>query len=135
MRRALLWSGLLLLHTQLLDAQQLQRTFESWDHRVAPVLAPGGTGAPARTAVQVARRDYRYEGLLIGGLALGAAGAWIGSQIRDACPTEPGVECDSDRLGTAVALGLVGAAVGGGVGYLVGRLSAKPPAPADSTLP
>lgn len=135
MRRAFLWSGLLLLHTQLLAAQHIQRPFESWNDRVAPALTPGGTGAPLRTAVEVPRRDYRYEGLFLGGLTLGAAGAWIGSQITEACPTEPGIECGSDRLGTALAVGLVGAAVGGGLGYLVGRLSAKPPAPADSTQP
>ena len=61
----------------------------------------------------------------MGGLALGALGAWIGSRITLGCPTEPGVRCDTDRLGDAVALGLVGMAVGGGVGYLVGRLSPK----------
>lgn len=45
------------------------------------------------------------------------------------------VRCGTDRLGNAVALGLVGAAVGGGVGYLAGRLSSQPaPVPAHHDL-
>jgi len=77
------------------------------------MLTPAGADAPTRTAVEVPRRDYRYEGLLIGGLALGADG----------------------ELGRAVAVGLVGAAVGGGLGYLIGRLSGKPSVTVDSTRP
>jgi hypothetical protein len=78
-------------------------------------------------------RDYRYEGLVVGGVALGAFGAWVGSQLRGPCPTEAGVECGSDRVGNAVTLGLVGAAIGGGIGYLVGRLSSKAEPVAERT--
>jgi hypothetical protein len=136
MRRILL-SGLFLLQTQLLGAQQIQRAFESWDDHVATTLTsvPMRSATPQREAVEVSRGDYRYEGLLVGGLAFGALGAWVGSQLREACPTEPGVKCGHDGLGDAVTLGLASAVLGGGLGYLIGRLSAKPPFPADSTRP
>jgi hypothetical protein len=106
-----------------LSGQHAKAPFERWEaSRTLPdtVLAP--------------RRDYRYEGLLIGGLALGAAGAWAGSQISGGCALSPNNSCYHDRIGTAVALGLLSAAVGGGVGYLVGRLSPKLP-PRGSPLP
>jgi hypothetical protein len=79
--------------------------------------------------------DYRYEGLAFGGLAFGALGAWLGSRNYGICSLEPGSECSGnrDRLGNGIALGLVGAAVGGGLGYLVGRFSPKRPRP-DSTF-
>jgi hypothetical protein len=79
--------------------------------------------------------DYRYEGLAFGGLVFGALGAWLGSREYATCPLVPGGECygNRDRLGNGIALGLVGAAVGGGLGYLVGRFSPKKPRP-DSLL-
>jgi hypothetical protein len=126
MHRVLLLTGLLLVQALTLGAQQNPRTFEAWNARDAAGPATE-LSAPLRLkSVQVPRRDYRYEGLLVGGVAFGAVGAWLGSRITEACPTEPGVDCSPDRLGNAVALGLVGAAVGGGLGYLVGRLSSKP---------
>jgi hypothetical protein len=81
--------------------------------------------------------DYRYEGLAVGGLSLGALGAWVGSQITAGCTLEAGARCETDRVGQAIGLGLIGAAVGGGVGYLVGRLSPKRPSPLvpDTELP
>jgi hypothetical protein len=72
-------------------------------------------------------RDYRYEGLALGGVALGALGVWAGSQLSAACPLQPGGDCYNNRTENAIALGLVGAAVGGGVGYLIGRFSPKRP--------
>jgi hypothetical protein len=80
------------------------------------------------------RRDYRYEGLLIGGLVLGVAGAWAGSQISGGCALSAGNSCYNDRVGTTVGLGLLGAVVGGGFGYLIGRLSPRLPA-RDSLFP
>jgi hypothetical protein len=86
-------------------------------------------------SVLAPRRDYRHEGLLIGGLVLGVAGAWAGSQISGGCSLSPGGGCyNNDRVGQAVALGLLGAVVGGGFGYLIGRLSPKVPA-RDSLFP
>jgi hypothetical protein len=124
--RALLVSGLLAAAlTTTGGAQQQSATFARWEPRAAGELEWGLAPDIGRAAAGGGGRDYRYEGLLVGGLALGALGAWVGSQLRDACPTEAGVECDSDSVGNAVTLGLVGAAIGGGLGYLVGRLSSK----------
>jgi hypothetical protein len=80
-------------------------------------------------------RDYRYEGLVFGGVAFGALGVWMGSQISAGCPAEPGVPCHTNKAGQAVALGLVGAALGGGLGYLVGRFSPKRPPRIQTELP
>jgi hypothetical protein len=108
-----------------LMAQYQSQTFVRWE---APVVAEPAARGAARPAdsLEVPRRDYCYEGLLVGGVAVGSLAAWIGSRVTQACPTEPGVECGPDRLGNAVALGLVGAALGGGLGYVIGRLSGKP---------
>ncbi len=93
-----------------------------------PVPPPPPASAPLRLrSVQVPRGDYRYEGLAIGGIPLAAFGAYLGSQLRSACPTVPGADCRQGSLGNAVTLGLVGGAIGGGVGYLIGRLSPKEP--------
>jgi hypothetical protein len=124
--RALLVSGLFAVAiTTAGGAQQQSATFARWEPRPPGELEWSSAPDIARAAAAPGRRDYRYEGLVVGGLAIGALGAWVGSQIRDACPTEPGIECGSDELGNAVALGLMGAAIGGGLGYLVGRLSPK----------
>ncbi len=136
MHRVLVLSGLFLLQAHDLGAQQNPRTFEAWNARPAPERAGEPTVPLRLTSVQVPRQDHRYEGLLVGGIVLGAVGAWVGSRITLACPTEPGADCGTDRLGNAVALGLVGAAVGGGLGYIVGRFSAKAdPTPAGNTTP
>ena len=99
-------------------------TFHSWEP-VASGPVPGFERSEQDT-VPLPRRDYRYEGLAFGGMTFGAAGAWVGWNVSHACPTVPGARCEPDRLGNAVAVGLVGAAIGGGLGYLVGRLSSKP---------
>jgi hypothetical protein len=126
MSRLLGPAGLLLLLVAPLQAQENPRGFETWEVWVAPPSAP----STAVTSVHLSRRDYRYEGMALGGIAFGALGAWVGSQITEACPTEPGVDCSPDRLGNGLAVGLASAAVGGGLGYLVGRLSSKrEPAP------
>ena len=126
MHRLLRLAGLLVFPLITLEAQQNPRGFEAWNARAA-ALAPGPHAAPLRLpSVQVPRRDYRYEGLALGGFVVGALGAWVGSQITEACPTEPGVDCSPDRLGNALVAGLAGAVAGSGLGYLVGRLSSKP---------
>ena len=132
--RALLVSGLLAAAlTTIGGAQQQPATFARWEPSAAGELEWGSAPDIGRAAAAAGGRDYRYEGLLVGGLAIGAFGAWVGSQITAACPTEPGIECGSDELGNAVALGLVGAAIGGGLGYLVGRLSSKAEPVAERT--
>jgi hypothetical protein len=126
MRRLFGLAGLLLVPVVTLHAQHSPRPFERWTvetlDRPATRQASGLEVAP----VQVPGGDYRYEGLALGGIVFGLAGAWMGSEAPDACPMEPGVDCGRDRLGNAVVLGLAGAALGGGLGYLIGRLSPKP---------
>jgi hypothetical protein len=101
-----------------LPAQQASPLFHRWE-------APA-TGTPSDT-LSPPQGDYRYEGLAFGGLVFGALGAWLGSRNYATCPTVPGAQCsgNSDKLLGGVALGLAGAAVGGGLGYLVGRFSPK----------
>ena len=124
--RALLVSGLLAAAlTTTGGAQQQSATFARWEPRAAGELEWSSAPDIGRAAAAGGGRDYRYEGLVMGGLAIGVFGAWVGSQLTGSCPTEPGVGCTSDRVGNAVTLGLVGAAIGGGLGYLVGRLSSK----------
>jgi hypothetical protein len=107
----------------LLPAQQRATPFLSWDP--AAVANPPTISVPANEAKSEDLGDYRHEGLALGGLVLGVAGAWIGSRISNGCPLEAGVSCPSDKAEQAVGLGVAGAVLGGGLGYLVGRLSPK----------
>jgi hypothetical protein len=102
----------------VLSGQQIQPTFTRWQAETLSV-----------SSARLHQDDYRYEGLIFGGVALGALGAWVGSQLSAACPLGSGSRCGTDRVGNAVMLGLSGAAIGGGLGYLVGRLSPKRPSP------
>lgn len=111
-----------------LSAQRAETRLAQWE---PPVLGPSGPGLPTPDSTALPRGDYRYEGLVFGGVVFGALGAWLGSRDFASCPTEPGAECygNRDKVGNGIALGLVGAAVGGGLGYLVGRFSPKRPRP------
>ena len=127
MRTGLILAGLLHLGgVGTVPAQQRADPFPSWEHATAPEPTRSWR-SPERESESLG--DYRYEGLALGGVALGALGVWMGSQISAGCPLEPGVPCETDKTETAIALGLVGAAVGGGLGYLVGRFSPKRPPP------
>jgi len=108
-----------------LAAQRAVDGFQRWEYsdRVGPADHLAGPSYSRNEP----RRDYRYEGLLIGGAGFGVFGAILGHGLTYACPTVPGADCSPDRLGNAVTLGLIGVAVGGGLGYLVGRISPKPP--------
>jgi hypothetical protein len=113
-----------------LAAQLAETRLAQWEPPV-PGLSGSALSGAASDSVALPRGDYRYEGLAFGGLAFGALGAWLGSRNFAACPAEPGVPCSGnrDRLGNGIAGGLVGAALGGGLGYLVGRFSPKRPRP------
>ncbi len=134
MRRVLCIASLINLGVLVsLQAQQLKPMFVRWEPETSLAHAKSW-GAHQGDTLPVLNGDYRYEGLVIGGLALGALGAWVGFRISEACPTVPGAQCNTDRLGNAVALGLVSTAVGGGVGYLIGRLSPKLQRPVTQTV-
>jgi hypothetical protein len=108
--------------TTSLAAQRAEPGFYRWE--LTPTV-------PRRDTLPLAQGDYRYEGLVFGGLVFGALGAWLGSRDYASCPTVPGGGCsgNTDKLVGAVALGALGAAAGGGLGYLVGRFSPKKPRP------
>lgn len=132
MRTELLVVGLLHLGgVALLPAQQRADPFVRWEHAA---LSPGLTTSRQPDEFE-SLGDYRYEGLAFGGFVFGVAGAWAGSRISAGCLLEPGVPCPSNKAENAVALGLAGAALGGGLGYLVGRLSPKRPARIEIDLP
>jgi hypothetical protein len=133
-RTGLLLAGLLLAGGGVsLPAQQHTAPFIRWEpSATAPEPTKSWGTSEGKSA---ALGDYRYEGLAFGGVVFGALGVWMGSQISGACALEPGVPCPSNKTEQAVALGLVGAAVGGGLGYLVGRLSPKRPPPIETELP
>jgi hypothetical protein len=112
---------------EVLPAQRLETRLVRWEPPQS-ALPTAWRMNQADTGL-VRSRDYRYEGLAFGGIVFGAAGAWIGWNVSVACPTVPGASCEPDRLGNAAAAGLMGAALGGGLGYLIGRLSSKPGSP------
>jgi hypothetical protein len=124
MRRVVLVFTLLsIIASSALHAQRAQHRFARWE---TPNLVPDPDTLPTP------RADYRYEGLVFAGLVFGAFGAWLGSRpFSGDCLAEPGIPCDrnENRVEGGIALGLLGAAVGGGLGYLVGRFSPKKPRP------
>jgi hypothetical protein len=134
MHRAILFAVLLnSASAGTLAAQRAQPLLERWKPPSTSLAWPDPWAISRQDSVAV-RGDYRYEGLAFGGLVFGTLGAWVGSRDFAICPLEPGVPCgDNDKLERAVVLGLAGAAIGGGLGYLVGRLSPKKPRP-DSLL-
>ena len=65
------------------------------------------------------KRDHRWEGMAIGGIVFGIAGAWLAHGL---CNLEP---AEGSCFGQTLAGGLVGGALGLGVGALVGALIPK----------
>ena len=100
-----------------------------WGQQIPPAFARWQADTLAVSPARLHEGDYRYEGLIFGGVALGALGAYVGSQLSGACALGAGNDCGTDKVGNAIALGLTGAVIGGGLGYLVGRLSPKVPSP------
>jgi hypothetical protein len=134
MRTGLILAGLLQIAGGVpLPAQQQAAPFLRWEPAAtSPEPTPSW---PTPTNRAGAYGDYRYEGLAFGGVVFGALGVWLGSRISAGCPLEPGVPCPSNKTENAIALGLAGAALGGGLGYLVGRFSPKRPPPIEADLP
>src|SRR5712691_3251454 len=73
--------------------------------------------------VRARTRDYRIEGTAIGALFLGAVGTWVGTEACRNRATPIGSGAGSSCHG--VTVGLVGAVLGGGVGYVLGRITPK----------
>ena len=138
MRSFMLSAVLLTVWAHPGPAQQLEPEFPEWQARLAALSDHGTLRRFPPDTLTGAKRDHRYEGLVIGGLALGTLGAWMNSGVASSadCLLEPGARCGgSDALGPTILGGLVGAAIGGSIGYVIGRWSGgKPrPAKADST--
>jgi hypothetical protein len=135
MRRLILSAALLAVWALPGRAQQREPEFQRWRARFTaqPDEAQWALRRFAPDTLTGTKRDHRYEGLAIGGLALGALGAWMGSGSAASadCLLEPGAGCgDSEQLGQAILGGLVGAAIGGSLGYVIGRWSGGNPRPA-----
>ena len=136
MGRALILASLLAVVVAMpLVAQHSLEPFEEWEQSTFPGSADKPELGLFSMDEPPAQRDYGYEGLLIGGVPLGTFGFILGNGLTRSCPTVPEADCRSGGLGDAVTLGLIGATVGGSLGYLIGRLSSKPPprTAADST--
>jgi hypothetical protein len=113
----------------VLWGQQIVPPLPSWQPEPLSAIDVRPDSAAESDLARFHADDYRYEGLIFGGATLGVLGAWVGSQLSGACVLTPGNDCGTDRVGNAVMLGLTGAVIGGGVGYLVGRVSPKRPSP------
>lgn len=99
------------------SAQQMATPrFQAWAPEQLPV-----TRAPLAQPVPAVRRDYRYEGMLIGAVLFGALGAWIGTEACHSRPEPLGGAAGSQCTRDAFVVGGVGALVGAGLGYLLGR--------------
>lgn len=137
MRRAGSFTALIcFLAVTSLQAQRSGTAFTRWEPELQSLTSVVLVGQQPDSISQ-SRGDYRYEGLAFGGLAFGVMGAWLGSRdYQGICPLGSDGSCDGngDQLGNGIAFGLVGAALGGGLGYLVGRASAKKPRP-DPIMP
>jgi hypothetical protein len=134
MRTGFILVGLLHLGGAVsLPAQQHAAPFIRWEPSAISAASTKSWRTPEGKSAGLG--DYRYEGLAFGGVVLGALGVWMGSQISAGCPLEPGVPCHTNKAEQAVALGLAGAAIGGGLGYLVGRFSPKKPPRIETQLP
>ena len=105
-----------------LDAQRLPITphFTITNHELAPVTAHLRASV---AAVRERAGDYRLEGTAVGALLFGALGTWVGSEACRNQPTPIGSGGSSSCTG--VTVGLVGAVLGGGVGYVLGHITPK----------
>ena len=110
----------------LLEGQRLPAEFPRFHPQLSPLQRADTTPRPAIQKVG----DYTWEGAAIGGLALGAFGAYFGSGM---C----GMDGGSGRRCTLAALTgfLSGASVGATIGGIIGSAKKKTrPEPADTSL-
>lgn len=122
MRRDVAVAAALLLVPAMCGAQRLAPEF-------ARLAEPWSSEPTTRTvAVFGHPDDYRWEGVLVGGVAGGVSLAFVGANMCSFDSPDPTVGC---IVGSAM-LGLVlGGVVGGGLGGLIGGLipKEKPAAP------
>lgn len=103
---------------------RVRHVFPEW-HASVPIIGPtlaieARPSSPFREP-SAETNDYRWEGLIIGGVAVGTLGVAFGAGF---CGYGNASE-DSGCLGAAVGGGLMGALVGGVTGGLIGSQISK----------
>jgi len=105
------------------SAQRLSLDFPAWrPHFVANSSVDHHV---ARANLQTKFPDYRLEGTVLGVVLLGGLGLWMGTEVCNNQPQPVGSGGGSSC--SALPFALVGVAVGGGVGYVLGRITSKHP--------
>jgi len=90
-----------------------------------PLTASNAQWHSSLTVPRTEVGDYRIEGMVMGSLLLGALGAWIGSASCHSQDTPVGAGAGPHCSGATLTVGFVGTVLGGTLGYLLGRGTAK----------
>ena len=97
--------------------------FASWEPATGTsVVFPGPFTADT---ARVRSGDHRIEGTVIGGVLLGAVGAWLGHEICQGGAQPAAGGGDSSCSGATIGSGLIGAIIGGTIGYFIGKSTPK----------
>jgi len=115
---------LLLGATGPVEAQRAATTrFTTWE----PATGSGAafTGPSRADTARVRSGDHRVEGTAIGGVLLGAVGALVGHEICQNGAEPAGGGGGSSCTGATIGSGLIGALIGGGIGYFLGKSTPK----------
>jgi hypothetical protein len=113
------------------EAQRLAPDqFVSW----APAAGSAAAFPAPSTAdtTRVRSGDHRVEGAVIGGVLLGALGAVLGHEICQGGAEPAGGGGGSSCTGATIGGGLIGAVIGGSIGYFLGKSTPKYRPAADS---
>ena len=108
-----------LVSASALQAQRLSELGSDWTFKVQSGLSERASRFLVLSRAKVG--DYRFEGTVVGALVLGALGGWIGSESCNNQPTPVASGAGSGCTGATLTVGFVGAVIGGGIGYLLGR--------------
>lgn len=116
--------GVILLVIAFVRPASAQARFASTPGPTYALFRPAPTAPPARPEgfIHSSAPDYRWEGLVIGGLIGGTLAAFLVSQSGD------GGTC-SGCVGEAVGVTALGAAAGGLIGMFAGLVTAKNTSP------
>jgi len=112
-----------LVSASALQAQRLSELGSDWTFKVQSGLSERASRFLVLSRAKVG--DYRFEGTVVGALVLGALSGWIGSESCNNQPTPVASGAGSGCAGAALTVGFVGAVIGGGIGYLLGRGTPK----------